>query len=111
MPFKTEKQIESLLLPVTRNITLQGGHHREFTMMKIYWDSFDYILNRFATLGSLIQATRGTAEIYRIDLDTALAYNVARLYRWGKDDLNVKVPFEPPVCPLSHLPSIPPDFR
>lgn len=85
---------------------LPDGSQRDFSMMTIYWDAFDFVLNRFATQDSLIKEAQRLAEVHRLSLDTALSYKTAQLYRWGVEELRVPAPFAPPVCPLAHRPRV-----
>lgn len=100
MSYMTEREIEALLQTETRELALFDGTTREFTMMAIYWRSVDYLerVHHFSISGQIESAQR-YAEFYRIDLDKALAC-FAALYHRSYRDNGVKVPFEPPVCPL-----------
>lgn len=105
MSFKTEKEVESLLIAIERKIDGPGEQAYPISMMRIQWDAFDYVVGRFTTLGFLLRESERLALAHNISLSEATAYQVTSLYRWGKDELALDLPFDPPVCPLSHKPT------
>ncbi len=83
---------------------------RKVAMMQAHWDAFDYIIRRFVTLEGLVAEADRLAQVHKTDFDTALAHQCAKLYRWGRDVVGIKVPFTPPLDPLCYLPDVPQEF-
>jgi hypothetical protein len=43
-PPLTDEEVEALLAPHTRGITMPDGHRRPVTMMLVYWNAYDYLM-------------------------------------------------------------------
>lgn len=43
-PPLTDEEVEALLAPHTRGITMPDGHRRPVTMMQIHWNAYDYFM-------------------------------------------------------------------
>ena len=43
-PLLTDEEVEALLAPRTRPITMPDGRRRPMTMMQIHWNAYDYLM-------------------------------------------------------------------
>lgn len=100
MAFMTEKTIESFIEEETRSLPMPDGTMRDFCLSRIYWVSVDYVAAFLAGLPHHVEVATEHAAFYRVDLDTALAYEATRLHRWSRDVLKVETPEPIGVCPL-----------
>lgn len=99
----TEKETDALLALETRTLCLENGSVRDFTMMKVYWRSADYLGARNWPVEFLAGIAIELSPYYRTDPDTALAAYVHIYHRWMSETLDVRIPFSAPINPLFHL--------
>lgn len=107
MAFMTEKEVDLLLSDETRSLPGKDGRMYDFTMARLYWRSFDYIVARVSTPSHVAETALQWAEGYRIDTGTALAAYVAQRHQCLAAWIGSDEPHPPGVFPLFYLQDAP----
>ncbi len=110
MAFKTEKEVEQRLEYLERQLSTKDGAKHNFRMMRIHWDSGDFVNKRHWRWNYMVESAIKLSENYNIDKNTALAYIVTHWHNWlEKKVIKSKTPIDIGISPLLKKPWSPED--